>query len=151
VVAACLFAGATNAAAGTLTAGYYATYNFVVSASVSGSGTCLDGVGTAYDTEDYYPGPAKTGAKTRRQFNAKGVLEIQITTLPETPAAGATTWSGSYSSVFEPGGTKAPGTFSSTFTNTDGFSNIATTTLVYKVEGGGTCTTTIQQSRFYSG
>jgi hypothetical protein len=143
------FAGAASAT--TLTVGHYASHQYVVSATVSGAGSCLDAAGSSYDSVFYYPGPGKTGAKEWRQFNAKGVLQIQIITLPATPAAGATTWKGDYSSVFEPSAVKSPGTFDASITVTDAFSDVATSTYVYKNSDGGTCTTEIQISRYYSG
>jgi hypothetical protein len=150
VASAVLLASAADAAP-KLTKGYYGTHHYVVSATVSGSGSCLDPAGSTYDSEVYYPGPDKAGAKERRQFNNDGVLQIEITTLPKTPAAGVSTWSGDYSSVFEPSGNKFTGTFKTTLNPTDAFSNVGTTTLVYQVEGGGTCTTSIQVSQFYYG
>jgi hypothetical protein len=134
-----------------LTVGYYASLQVVVSAAVSGAGSCLDAVGSSYDTSFYYPGPGKTGAREWRQYNAEGVLQIQIITLPTTPAAGATTWKGDYKPAFEPSAVDSPGSFGASIMVADACSDVATSTTVCKTTAGGTCTVEVQISRFYAG
>jgi hypothetical protein len=142
---------AMPAAAAQLKPGYYSQLYYVVSTSVSGAGQCIDTVGGYFTQELYYPGPSKPGATEWRAFSANGLLENEIITLPVTPAAGVTTWSGTESSTFLPGSTEVTATFTVSGTFTDDHSSNGTSTTIYPTQGGGTCTETTQINQIYTG
>ncbi len=139
VAALAASAGVHAARAANLSKGTYGVSVYYVSATPAGGGTCTIPAGTYLSAEYTYPGALKTGAVSRAYINSSGTQFILETTFPETPANGATSWSGSASSVFLPGGTAVTGTFSSTITVIDAKSFISKTTYVYP-SATGSCT-----------
>ena len=132
--------------------GYYNAVHLVTGASVSGgAGQCTNKQGDYYATSFYYPGPGKTGAADWYPYNLPGALGEFVSVFPATPAQGVTHWSGAYSIRNEPAATVVKGTFDSTTTQIDARSSIATQTITYPAQGGGTCTEMEQVNYNYSG
>ncbi len=111
---------------------------------------CSTGVGSVLEGWLTYPGPAKSGAKFRSDQAYNNYTQVSVASLPATPAAGITSWSGSYSFAALPGGSAVAGTFSATFAFADADSFVETWTDSHP-EGGGTCTETEQISLIRSG
>jgi hypothetical protein len=151
LLATALASAPALAAAPTPQVGHYTQLYLVLSASVSGAGSCIDSVGTYFTEQFYFPGPSKKGAKAWRAFSLSDLLQNEVITFPETPAAGATTWSGTYSAQFLPNGATVKAKFSTSFTITDPSSSLGTTTVVGPTQQGGTCTETLQFNQFYTG
>ncbi len=147
-----LCAGASAQASPLPKAGYYSELYYVLSASVSGgSGACVDPAGTYFAEEGFYPGPSKTGAREYRALSSASGLVNQINVFPVTPASGSTTWSGTYTTTYLPGGKPIKATFDTTYVFTDAASSVSTTTVTYPAPGGGTCTTNLQTNSIYTG
>lgn len=150
---ALLSAGAASAAGvPPADVGYYSATHYVISASDNGAGQCVDMPKDYFTSSVYYPGPSKPGAMEWRPVNLAGILGQFIQTFPTTPPSSTvTTWSGTYTSTFQPGGTPTQVTFNSTNTRFDARSSVSTVTYSYPTTGGGTCTTMEQITYSYSG
>jgi hypothetical protein len=147
---ACLTAAGTASAAN-LTAGSYGVSSYYTSATGAGGGTCdIFPKGTYLSSEYTYPGPNKPGATSRTFINGPSPQYVLLQTYPTTPPNGATSWSGSVTDTFLPGGTPTTGSFSTTYTVTDAKSYIDTTTYVFP-SNGGTCTSVVQHVGIWSG
>ncbi|MEJ0047205.1 MAG: hypothetical protein WDN04_14645 [Rhodospirillales bacterium] len=141
-LASLVAAGTAHAAS--LTVGTYGVSSYYISATGSGGGTCTFPVGTYLSSEYTYPGPSKSGAVTRSFINSGAGEYVSLLSFPTTPPKGATTWSGSATTTFLPGGAPSTGTFTSKFTVTDSKSYVAKTTYVFPA-GTGSCTSIVQE------
>lgn len=143
--AACiaLLAAPGVAQAATLATGDYLVYSYYQSTSATGGGTCLFPTGTTLSSVFYYPGAAKPGATAHTLINAATAQYVLVVKFPTTPASGVTHSSGKVTESFQPGGASITGTLSSNITVIDATSYTATTTYVFPGDGGGTCTSVV--------
>jgi len=128
-------ANATSPAAGT-----YSTIGYVSAETANCTG--LAPVGSTLTGFFDYPGPGKPGALSRNQilgvFNGILVNEVELLSYPITPAAGQTSWSGSYRGAILPTFPKFKpiGTFTATLTFGNAASFFMTFTYTIPVAGG---------------
>ena len=125
--------------------GIYQTYQYVVDSSSNPKGlTDCNPVGTILGGYFSYPGPAKTGAQSFGATEETTTLRMLVCSYPTTPAAGATSWSGSESCV-DTYLSGAPDSYTVTFHATIVYDTSNTwleqRTISYPVTGG-TCTET---------
>jgi hypothetical protein len=124
-------------------AGLYSSYDYV--ASTSGTG-CVYSKGDVFSGHLSWPGAGKTGAVWRYQLNPlEGTTGpvVQTITLPKTPAASSTSWTGTESHTFAPPSFVGPYTvFTGTFEGTLTYINSASFVLERSTTAGK-CTTEI--------
>ena len=127
-------------------AGIYVGQSQVTAVVASGGATC-DAVGTISGTGAptlfYYPGPNATGAVVQSGVFINNQAYLVNVTLPTTPAAGVTKWSGT-GKVSIPGiGYNSTYTFSTTYNafTADSFTSTGTSTMPGK-NNQGTCKVT---------
>jgi hypothetical protein len=133
-----------------LSAGTYGMYTYVTKVAITGKGTCDYHVGEQFSEFFIYPGPNRTGASKRDLIQTSTDHFVAIDTLPKTPAAGATSWSGTYHYSFLPGSETGTGTFTWKFTIIDATSFVATRTFSSDFTGGS-CTVTFDESAVRTG
>jgi hypothetical protein len=93
--------------------GTYVGYHQRISATPS----CAIQTGATWTAYFWYPGPLKTGAETRQEYDVPtGNALLQLLAYPVTPAAGITTWSGTLVETTLPASTTVTKSFSIAFT-----------------------------------
>jgi hypothetical protein len=97
VVTTLLFGGSANATQPSK--GTYVVYHQRVSATPS----CAIQAGAVWTSYFYYPGPLKTGAEMKLEYDvATNAALLQLSAYPATPAAGAALWSGTFTETTLP-------------------------------------------------
>ncbi len=125
--------------------GIYQTYQYVTASSSSPSGlTSCNPVGAELGGYFSYPGPSKTGAQSYGPAEVSSTLRMLVCTYPVTPAAGATSWSGTEqctSTYLSGSPTRYTLTFNATIVYDTKNTWLEQRTITYPVTGG-TCTET---------
>ena len=134
----------------TLSAGTYAMFAYVTKVAAKGKEPCDYHVGEQFSEFLIYPGPSRTGASKKQLIQTSTDHFVGIDTFPKTPAAGVTSWSGTYHYAFLPGGPSGTGTFTWKFNFVDATSFVSTRTLFVGVTGDS-CTVTVDESGVRTG
>ena len=134
----------------TLSAGNYAMFAYVTKVAAKGTEPCNYHVGEQFNEFLIYPGPSRIGASKRQLIQTSTDHFVGIDTFPKTPAAVATSWSGTYHYTFSPRGPSGAGTFTWTFNIIDTTSFVSTRTLFVGVTGDS-CSVTVDESGIRTG